>query len=521
VTGDLVETPNKQSMQEADQFLKSVREMAIFTDVFIIAGNHDVKRKGLIGWKEDFYARFNVPRTTHTIHRGSLELILLDSNRGLLAKGHVLATSYDEMVANAANISKTLRQEVRTAQQNSPQENDALTIRVLALHHHPLPLPEGEGKKVYGVPDEPFMYMVSSATFLDAAMSLDVSLILHGHRHVTGLARYSVPNRALGVKRSEEFWRTVYVLSCPSSTGVDCDAGFNIIGLDSYDRFERVGFELSISRYTRPRNAGAFEPLDRASGGRLQFPVDEENYRDIALQIQDEVLRAKSLDRHQVAEYARRSLARKAFLSREEPAWPYAFYAFVVTYKLWGRPLQHLFVEQALKIDQNAALAIVNQLTGLVDLAARVLGISGGELDDFRSRAQSSQRDFVRALPAAPAAGVDMDAVQRERRERLKAMDDAAAVLCGARLGLGTYGATLEGANEELASQPQHGSSHDLTELKNRVLGCLASGELAEWQLLKRCSNDPPDKVRVAIGELTREKLITQGSLAGNLKRAT
>jgi 3',5'-cyclic-AMP phosphodiesterase len=120
VTGDLVETPNKQSMQEADQVLKSVREMAIFTDVFIIAGNHDVKAKGLIGWKDDFYARFKAPRTTHTIRRGSLELILLDSNRGLLAKGHVPATSYDEMVANAANISETLRQEVRTAQHNSP-----------------------------------------------------------------------------------------------------------------------------------------------------------------------------------------------------------------------------------------------------------------------------------------------------------------------------------------------------------------------------------------------------------------
>ena len=74
-------------------------------------------------------------------------------------------------------------------------------------------------------------------------------------------------------------------MSCSSSTGVDCDAGFIIVSLDAYDRFERAVYELSVSRYTRPRNAGAFDPLDRAATGRLQFPVGGENYRDIALQI--------------------------------------------------------------------------------------------------------------------------------------------------------------------------------------------------------------------------------------------
>jgi 3',5'-cyclic-AMP phosphodiesterase len=545
ITGDLVETPNnKQSMQQADEFLNSVRTTSIFTDIAIIAGNHDVKEKGLFGWKEDFYARFKAPKTTDTIRRGSLELILLDSNCGLLAKGRVLATSYDQMVANAADISETLRQEVKTKQATSPQKKDGLTVRLLALHHHPLPLPEGEGKKVYGVPDEPFIYMVSSATFLHAVMSLDVSLILHGHRHVTGLTRYSVPDRTVEAQQSGDFWRTVYVLSCPSSTGADCDAGFNIVSLSGYDRFERAGYELLISRYTRPHNAGAFVPLDPI--GSLHFPVGVENYRDIALQMQDEVSRATSLNRHTLVEYARRSLARKAFLAREEDAWPYAFYAYVVTYKLWARPLQHLFAEHGLEIDKKAVLTIVERLTTLVDLAAKVLGITGAELDDFRSRAQLSQRDFVKSLPAWPAAGVEVDDIQHERREHLKAIDDAVVTLYGKRLGLGTHGETLVGGNEGLASQLQHGSSevrriseelrkvtvdneelrsklrsYDLTEVKKRVLGCLASGELSEEGLLRKCSNDPADKVRAAIGELTQEKLISGGSLRGYLKVAT
>jgi hypothetical protein len=88
-----------------------------------------------------------------------------------------------------AEMSEALRDEVKANPKNEAQEYDSASLRILALHHYPLALPEGEGKKVYGVPDEPFMYMVSSATFLDAAMSIDVSVILHGHRHVTGLAR--------------------------------------------------------------------------------------------------------------------------------------------------------------------------------------------------------------------------------------------------------------------------------------------------------------------------------------------
>jgi hypothetical protein len=60
----------------------------------------------------------------------------------------------------------------------------------------------------------------------------------------------------------------------------------------------------------------------------------------------------------------------------------------------------------------------------------------------------------------------------------------------------------------------------ELTELKDRIYGCLASGPLSEYNILKKCNNDAPDKVRAAIGQLTSEGKITQGALQGDLKRA-
>jgi Icc protein len=62
-------------------------------------------------------------------------------------------------------------------------------------------------------------------------MSVDASLILHGHRHVEGLTRYSIPSHlASDGEAVGDFWRDIYVLSCPSSTGHGGDdAGFNVI----------------------------------------------------------------------------------------------------------------------------------------------------------------------------------------------------------------------------------------------------------------------------------------------------
>ncbi|MGY4498610.1 hypothetical protein ACVWYH_002541 [Bradyrhizobium sp. GM24.11] len=60
------------------------------------------------------------------------------------------------------------------ADYSEPAEN---LVRVLALHHHPLPQATGEGKRFLGVPDEPLMYLAAPATFLEAATSLKVNLV--------------------------------------------------------------------------------------------------------------------------------------------------------------------------------------------------------------------------------------------------------------------------------------------------------------------------------------------------------
>ena len=79
-----------------------------------------------------------------------------------------------------------------------PAEN---LVRVLALHHHPLPQATGEGKRFLGVPDEPLMYLAAPATFLEAATSLNVNLVLHGHRHVEGAHPLFDPGSACHAQR--------------------------------------------------------------------------------------------------------------------------------------------------------------------------------------------------------------------------------------------------------------------------------------------------------------------------------
>lgn len=212
-------------------------------------------------------------------------------------------------------------------------------MRVLALHHHPLPQATGEGKRFLGVPDEPLMYLAAPATFLEAATSLNVNLILHGHRHVEGLARYSVPDpRATASEGGEDFWRTIYVLSCPSSTGQGGDeAGFNIIHFGPSPDAGSPHYRFAITRYSRLRNDGAFKPLDsNLPDGIIRLPAGRDFSRDPAFQSAIEIASCATLNRDLLVALARRLLARRAFYDDRELSWADALYTYLVTSKAWN-----------------------------------------------------------------------------------------------------------------------------------------------------------------------------------------
>jgi Icc protein len=427
ITGDLMNDPTESAILETKLFMENIRKLGVFTDVVAIPGNHDVKRLGLLGRiRRDAYAVLGLPMGAKNIYykQSGLDLVLLDSNGASFARGEINEEAYASLVTNAALLSRQLRNTGADRTQDDFVDPLNSIVRLLALHHHPLPHASGEGKTVFGLPDEPFMYLIGPATFLDAAISLDVKLILHGHRHVHGFTRYSVPRKhATTAEIEDEFWKTIYVLSCPSSTGMSCDAGFNIIHFAPQLRGGKIGYGFEIVRYTRPGNTGAFKPLDALNRGIISLPADEYYHRDPALQVEIELLSAKVAGRDDVIAYARRLLRRRAFYSVAEGSWAHALYAYIVTYHVWSRSLLERFDVAAFAADRAVARNIGNHLYALIELCGKVLGLNGYELDNLRGSRLADQEKMLRQIPRQPRANIVIIDAEAERLSLVNKID--------------------------------------------------------------------------------------------------
>jgi Icc protein len=436
ITGDLVESPSTKAFEEAKVAIAKFRATGTFTDIRAIAGNHDIKKSGLVFKNEAAYQELSLPRNSESCYypNSGLDLVLLDSNgASFAAKGEIEQATYNTIVANSHKLAVNLRQSIP---QRATQE---LTIlRILALHHHPLPQAAGEGKSVLGIPDEPLMYLVSPATFLSAAISVGSSLILHGHRHVQGLTRYSIPRHlSARAEESDEFWQDLYVLSCPSSTGHGGDdAGFNIVHFDSTFSNRRIRYNLEIIRFNRAKNAGAFSVVDNSlPSGMIRLPVGRDIYRDPAFQIAIEMSAKPEIKRTEAINYARKLLTRRAFYNSTESSWAHGLYTFLVTYHVW-EDLLNKFTHARFARDLEAFQMIRMRLEELISLSSGVLGITGPELDDLRFKPLINHDRIIDELPQNPAPGVDVTAAQKGRRQAIQAINSKMRDL-GVDLGLG------------------------------------------------------------------------------------
>ena len=443
ITGDLVDEPVPRALDEALAVIASFRQTGLFTDIQAVAGNHDVKRPSQRAGRHDVYDYLHLPRTSKSVYyrHAGLDLVLLDSNRAsltTLAGGNIDETAYNALVADSARLSVELAGSmgsVRRADYAEPAEN---LVRVLALHHHPLPQATGEGKRFLGVPDEPLMYLAAPATFLEAATSLNVNLVLHGHRHVEGLTRYSIPDpRATRSESGEAFWRTIYVLSCPSSTGqAGDDAGFNIIHFGPSSQADRTEHRLGITRYSRSRNDGAFRLLDsNLPDGVIRLPAGRDFSRDPAVQSAIEIASCATLKRDQVVTQARRLLTRRAFYTGDEMDWPDALYAYLVTSHAWA-DLDGKFARSERTHEVEAMTAVNLLLRRLIEHSAEVLGIDRIQLDELRGQRLVSRDDLRREWPGMPRADVDVAAQALRRAQLLRDLNEQVKVL-GLDMGLG------------------------------------------------------------------------------------
>jgi hypothetical protein len=384
LTGDLVDAPTPEALRVAKNFVQNLeRELPLCTPPFLVPGNHDVKKVGGSLFRDNRDAFFNVfPSAKGVWHRtfenDGLELIGLDSNGDAkFARGKLSQMAYDGLVASSNHLAQQIRQ-----QEHNRSAHEVGELRVLALHHHPLPLAEGEGFKELGfIPDEGFMYLQSPATFLSAAISLGCHVILHGHRHVFGLARYSLPR--LGNENAS--WSTIYVLSCPSSTGVNCDAGFNILEFGEVEGPSSFRQELRVFRFIRPRNAGAFQPFDRSRAGNyIPLPVGDDITRDLAVTVYWQISSTENdAPRNEVLWTASSLFRRRAFERIEEADWAEALYIYVATAKAWSAIVKRLSSTGDVEAGNMAYSAIL----ALEDAAAEALNLDGMTFDLLRDLA--------------------------------------------------------------------------------------------------------------------------------------
>lgn len=443
ITGDLVQDPTPRALDEALAVVASFRQTGLFTDIQAVAGNHDVKRAGLQAGRHDAYNYLHLPRSAKSVYyrKAGLDLVLLDSNRAsltTLASGPIDQGAYQALVADSARLSVELAGSLGATGRADYAEPVESLVRVLALHHHPLPQATGEGKRFLGASDEPLMYLAAPATFLEAATSLNVDLILHGHRHVEGLTRYSIPDpRAAQSEGDEAFWRTIYVLSCPSSTGLaGDDAGFNIIHFGPMPHVGRCGYGFSIVRYSRPRNTSVFGPLDsNLPNGTIRLPAGRDFSRDPASQLMIEIASCATLKRDQIAAIARRLLTRRAFYADGAPNWTNALYTYLVTSHAWA-DLDGRVARSERESDVAITARVKLLLSQLISHVADVLGVDHVQLGELCAKRPVNRDDLRRELLRAPRAGLDVENEVRQRQQLLRGLDEQVKAL-GLDLGLG------------------------------------------------------------------------------------
>ncbi|QOZ42967.1 metallophosphoesterase [Bradyrhizobium sp. CCBAU 53340] len=435
ITCDIVNDPTPPALDEALGTIASLRQTGLFTDIQAVAGNHDAKRPSQRGGRHDVYDYLHLPRSSKSVYyrKAGLDLVLLDSNKAsltTLASGDIDDRAYNALVAQSARLSVELVGSIGSAARAEYSEPAENLVRVLALHHHPLPQATGEGKRFLGVPDEPLMYLAAPATLLEAATSLNVNLVLHGHRHVEGLTRYSIPDPRALRSGGEDFWRTIYVLSCPSSTGQGGDdAGFNIIHFGPMPEGEPADYRFTIARYSRPRNDGGFRSLDsNLPDGLIRLPVGRDLSRDPAIQSAIEIASCATLKRDQVVALAHRLLSRPAFYGDGGQSWSDRLYVYLVTCHAWA-DLEGRLARSASQAEVAALAEVRALLHRLIEQAADMLGIDCATLDELRADRLVNRDDLSRRWPTLPREAVEVEARAQQHLQLLRELNDQVRLL--------------------------------------------------------------------------------------------
>jgi Icc protein len=372
VTGDLVDKATSSALAAAKAFVGRLSNL--FAHTLVIPGNHDAKEFfGNFGYSLEDYKEAFGSDTNLLIREAGLHLIGVDSTPAEFARGRVIAEEYDSLIRHVY------------ASETVYGGEKAGIIRIIAIHHHPLPLAEGEENRTLGLVEENYMYLQAPAKFLEACVTCHVNLIIHGHRHVLGLAKYSLPTEQTIPYYTDDAWRDLYVLSSPSSTGKGCDAGFNVITSEGSGTF------LDVIRYRRKRNTGTFEPNDgNFPNSRIRLHLGRQLERDVAVDVAAALtqLGAQPLEKD-LLPLATRLFKRRAFYMSRERDWRFLFYAVVKTRMVWEQDVQPKMQERRQSASDQVR-QVLNRLESYIE--EKVLDVSGLDADHQEHTRRSQAR---------------------------------------------------------------------------------------------------------------------------------
>ncbi len=144
VTGDLTDNGYVQEYRDAVSFLRRLK-----TDkILVVPGNHDSRNMGYVVFEKVFGTRYPFLRYRNIYIQG------VDSSEPDLDDGHIGRLTYNMM-----------RERLR----------DCEGVKIVALHHHLIPVP-GTGRE-RNIP-------VDAGDFLRVLLELGVGIVLSGHKHV-------------------------------------------------------------------------------------------------------------------------------------------------------------------------------------------------------------------------------------------------------------------------------------------------------------------------------------------------
>jgi 3',5'-cyclic AMP phosphodiesterase CpdA len=154
-------------------------------------------------------------------------------------------------------------EEVRAARRRAEKEDPEKFIKICVLHHHPVAyetVPTTTYDKVVRLitkDEDSFSRLENAHGLLTWCGDRDVSLILHGHKHVAHQVRVMV-------EASDKSRKVIHVVGCGSTTGVDnSPLSYVIISVDPSKKLWGINF------YNDPSSSGAgFRSQEIAIGNR-------------------------------------------------------------------------------------------------------------------------------------------------------------------------------------------------------------------------------------------------------------